>query len=393
MVMAYTLKTQTITAQTISSEEVQKANTAFADLEGAQAGLSAAQQTIAEKNTLLVQKDSVIAQKDARIKELEALIPAPPVPVPPTPVPPVVTKTGLYVDGKDIRSKTGAKLTLRGIELMYGSTGSSNPPGSVATCKSFGANMVGPLYQFNSLTKIKAHLDACRAANIVCAFNVDHIGQTTGIDGRDFLCQPDVKNLLVGYDNIIIQCETELGNEETTGDQWVAQATDLIRLFRNAGHTAPIKVGSPFSGRDPVLAIQRGKDVLANDSLHNVIFTWQAYWGINPNAGWTYQQELGFSRPTVADPIKGHKECTDRIKDSGLCFLVGLDAVDDIGATGYVAHAQYLHSKGIGWQFWALSGDSNGSNLSTGGLDSNPTAIHGVAVKSLLQAQAVTPSL
>jgi hypothetical protein len=248
--------------------------------------------------------------------------------------------------------------------------------------------MIGPLYKFLDMNKVKAHLDACKAANVVCAVNGDHLGQDTGVPGREWFCRSGTVELLNKYDNIILQCETEIDDQDgdISAEEWVAYATEMVRLFRTAGHMAPIKVGSPFSGRDPRHALSHGKLVLEADPLKNVIFTWQAYWGTDPNAGWTFQQECGFPRPTAADPIKGHKACSDAILASGLCFIVGLDAMDDIGATGYVAHAQYLHSLGIGWQFWCLSGDGRGSNLTYGYLD-NTTTAYGAALKPLFMSQ------
>lgn len=361
-------------ALTITQAEIDRANKAYADLDARNVDV-----------TRLTVEKTALQTEVARLNGIIAALPAPaPVPAPvPVPVP-APTRTALYVDGPVLRSRNGAALQLRGIELMYGPASSADPARSVSACKSFGANAIGPLYEFTDMTKIRAHLVAARAGNVLVGFNVDHIS-----NGRSFLVRPDVVALCNEFaERVFLQCEVELGNEAQTPDQWATTAKVYVKALRDAGHVCPIKVGSPFSGRDPRHALARGADVLASDPLRSCIFTWQAYWGVNPASGWTYPGELGYPTPTAADPIRGHKAAADAIKASGLCFVVGLDGVDDIGDTGYVAFAAYLHTLGIGWQFWALVNDGRGSNVSTDALGTTPTVSHGVAVKALLTAQA-----
>jgi hypothetical protein len=368
---------QTVSALTITQTELDRANKALTDL-------AAAQVDVARLTTEKTALSAEVLRLNGIIAALPAPAPVPPVVVPPPAPAPAPARTSLYVDGPVIRSRNGAALQLRGIELMYGSGSSASPSGSVAACKSYGANTVAPLYQTMSVPMARAHLVACRAANVICGVNVDKEGI-----GRQMLLLPDMVALCNEFrERVYLECEVELGNETQTPDQWAVTAKAFVKALRDAGHLATIKVGSPFSGRDPRHAVAKGADVLAADPQHNLMFTWQAYWGINPASNWTYPETFGYPKPTAADPIAGYRAAVDAIKASGLCFLVGIDAVDDIGDTGYVALANLLHSKGISWQFWALTNDMHGSIITDDPQSTVPSAPHGVAVKALLTAQA-----
>ena len=389
MHMAYQLKTQTITAQTISNEEVQKANTAFSDLEVAQAGLTTAQQTIVDKNTQLVQKDSLIAQKDARIRELEALIPAPPVPVPPTPVPPTpvpsTNKTGLYVDGGTLRTKNGSPVVIRGIEMMYGPTSVSNTTTVINNIKNFGANALGPLFQSgnpSSDAAVQNCINIARSKGLIVGVNADHTG-----DGRNWIKKQSIVQMCNAADNVFLQCEVEQG-DDSNAIQWRDASIAFVKALRDAGHKSPIKVGSPLGGRLPHFALQQGKAVVDADPLKSVIFTCQMYWKNHTN-GWQFSNEAGFSSGTP-----GALEACDAMRASGLCFIVGLDGKDDIGETPYVEIANRLHQHGIGWQYWALMvGDSYGNGIVADTLSTTPKMPYGPTVVGLLKTQSVLANL
>lgn len=296
-------------------------------------------------------------------------------------------KSRLWVDGKSLRTKVGDEVLYRGIELMAGPTVAGNIQGSVNACKSYGCNGVGPLYNewignveqiFNVM---KAHVAACRAAGLIVGVNTDHFPNG---GGRAFLKRPDVVSWLNAQDNVFIQCEVELGTGGTP-ESWRDEAIAKLLDLRNAGHLSPIKTGTPQGGRHVKYPLQYGKAILEADPQKAALFTWQAYWSMNASSGWSYQSENGFS-----GGIAGTLQACDAIAASGLCFIVGLDSVDDVGQTGYDQIAARLQQHRIPWQFWVLNGDGRGSNITNDALSTTPTANPGVTVKALLTAQANT---
>jgi uncharacterized protein YndB with AHSA1/START domain len=262
-------------------------------------------------------------------------------------------KPGLWVDGATLRTKTGAKVVVRGIEAMYGPTSASNPAGIHAVVTALGANTYSPLPQQNQSTAatLKALLEESRKAGLVLGLNGDHMG-----NGRARLCAPEVVALVNQYDHVFLECEVETGWGQTPA-QWVAGVNEMVAAFRAAGYKCPIKVGSPDGGRSPRLPLAFGAEVVEADPEHSIIFTWQAYWASDSNAGWTYQEHNGFAKG-----LPGIKACCEAIASSGLCFVVGLDKVDDVGDTGSDVLMQELERLGIGWQWWVLfnGGDPNG---------------------------------
>jgi hypothetical protein len=352
-----------------------------AELNTLSARTAALQSNLDTANAMIAQLNARIA---ALVAELATRPPAPPPVVPPVVVPPVVppatARTGLYVDGRTLRTKTGAPVVIRGIELMWGPTASSNPGRVLDGIRSFGANAIGPLFQQGSsgAPTVVACISAARARGMVVGVNADHTGE-----GRTWLCRPDIVAACNVADNVFLQCEVEQGTDDSL-DSWKSGAIAFVAALRAAGHRAPIKVGSPAGGRLPMFALEAGAAVLASDPLRSVLFTWQAYWKTS-TAGWQYAWEGDFAAGTV-----GALQCADAIVASGLCFLVGLDGADDVGATPYAELAARLHAGGVGWQWWAwMVGDQYGNGLVSETMSTTPKAPFGSAVRALLTTQSV----
>ncbi len=283
----------------------------------------------------------------------------PPVVVPPV-VPPVVTpvegKKGLYVDGGKLRTKNGAEFVVRGIESMCGSDAfNSGPVSWCATQKAMNANTIAPLWQNSQASpeRLKVWLDTARAAGLVVGSNFDHIP-----DGRAFACRKEIVDLHNKYDNIFLELEVETGGTQT-GQQWVDFTSKMVADLRAAGHVHPIKVGSPAFGRDVKFPLQYGQQVLMADPLKNVMFTFQAYWE-QVVAGWSYQDENGISF-SPADP-GGAIDVCKKIRESGLCFLIGIDKIDDVGVTIYKEVMTEADKYGLNVQYWTLGNDFRTDN-------------------------------
>jgi hypothetical protein len=384
----------TSTAITISQSELTRANRALTDLDASRTLVTALQTQVVNLQAQSASQVAQIAVLQARIEELtRPPVVVPPVVVPPVVVPPVVippvtgARTNIYVDGKTLRTPKGKPFVARGIELMYGPSSASNAARVCATVKALGANTISPLFQpgQSNVSAFRGLLDAAKAAGLVVGFNCDHF--TNGVsnpplNNRQILCQPSVVALINQYDNVFLECEVETVWNQSPAD-WKSDVLDMVADFRNAGLLKqPIKVGSPDGGRNCRIPLTAGRDVRAVDS--NVIFTWQAYWGTNTAPDWTYQGENDFPKGIV-----GTLAAADEINASGLCFLVGLDAVDDIGATGYQDLAARLDFHGVGWQWWALSGDGNltPNNLVTDNLRIETITTTGRNVKAILETK------
>lgn len=295
------------------------------------------------------------------------------------------TKSSIFVQNGQLYTKYNKPVVVRGIEAMYGPTSNSNPAGFVNVNKTLKANAVGPLVQQGqwSAANVRKLLEETRKANILCGLNVDHVSS----GGRAALKDPAIVSLVNEYDHVYIQCEVEQGTD--SDDVWEAAAIAFVKDLRAAGYKKqPLKVGSPLGGRQLKTALDRGKNVLATDPEKNLLFTWQAYWGIK-TSGWTYQTDNGFSygRPGLVEACKA-------VKDSGLCFIVGLDYADDIGDTGMDTLMAELQKNGTSWQYWALFvGDAYGNGMLNDSTNANTLTTSGKLVNANLIATSVAIDL
>jgi hypothetical protein len=322
------------------------------------------------------------AAQAAEIARLTALIPPPP-------PPPPMGSGAFRVDGGVMRDPMGNVWSARGIEYLWGPTSAGAPSAAVEVSKALGANMIAPIFgrDQSSLLHVANCLAVADSFNAAVAVNADG----AGVD-RAWLKRADIVKICNEARCVaMLECEVELGSKASmTATQWRDTAIAFVLDLRAAGHTKPIRVGSPSGGRFTKYARQQGAAVLAADPLHNCLFTWQAYIDSDPSGTWQYQDDEGVDRGTA-----GALQLADLIKATGLCWLVGLDGADDIGPTPYVQLAQRLHQHGIGWQWWALFvGDPYGNGLVSNALDaSSLKGPFGPTVRDLLRSQSVLPRL
>ncbi len=312
---------------------------------------------LARANSLETQVASLSATVDAQATEiarLKALVaPPPPVVVPPPPTP---ARAGLYVDGGKLRTRFGAELRLRVIEVMLnGNLAGYGYTRFLTDMRAVGFNAVSPLFQgsYGAVAEVREFLDAALALNMVVGVNADHQGDTQG-----WATSPALVALLNGYPNVYLVCdvETYTGAAGDSVEAWSTAERAKVKKFRDAGHTCPIKAGAHGGGRDVRYPLAKGAEVLASDPLKNVLFTWQAYWKA-ATGGWQYSEANGFT-----GGIAGTKAALAACAASGLCFVPGFDVTDDVGATGEAELITAATGLGMSWAHWAATGDARQDN-------------------------------
>lgn len=305
----------------------------------------------------------------------------PPAPTGPTGTPEPI-RTGLFVLNGRLWTKKGIEVKLRGIEMMAGQDAFNvGYPTLMTTLKGLGANCVSPLFQgsFGSIERVRQFCEAARQAGLIVGVNADHQP-----NGRSWLNTGGMVELLNAFDHVFLECEVETDNVRTT-DEWVAQASSLVRSVREVGHKHPLKVGAPLGGRQAKYPLAGGKRVLDADPLKNTLFTWQAYWKAATTTGWSYQSDNGFRTG-----IEGTKEALTACANSGLCFIPGFDWRDDVGETGALELMAHAHTLGLSYQFWVLFGDGmypENNMLGHWNLSPGSITTSGVAVQKVLLAQ------
>lgn len=329
-----TISTTQITVRTISDSELARANSL---------------------ETQVIALSATVDAQALEIARLRALIA-------PTPPPPAPARTGLYTEGGKLRTRFGAELRLRTLEVMVGPNLKAYGYSKFLTQikRDLGANAVAPLFEgsIGVEAEVKAFCDAALVLGMVVFVNADHqynfAGGTQGWAGEAWLV-----SLMNGYPHVILECdvETYVQNGDASIAAWAAAEKAKIAKFRSAGHKSPIKVGSHGGGRDVKYPLASGAEVLAADPLHNLVFTFQAYWKAAMGAGWYYQTGNGF-----ADGLAGTKAALAACAASGLCFVPGLDFADDVGDTGEPELLAHAISLGLNHAHWAAAGDFRAAN-------------------------------
>lgn len=353
----------TNTALTVTPAEAERADRAFADLDAARARIISLEVELASRPL------------------------APPAPLPPAPVP---APAGRFrADGAKFRRANGTVVVPRGVELMYGTT-AAGTPALCATVAAWGANVISPLFQpaTRTVAAVNAFLAAARVQNLIVGFNADHARADLPDAQRNeaqraWLCEPAIVSACNAYLDLFLEIEVELGG--VTDASWVTAAQGLIDRLRAAGHLSVIKLGSGSGGRDPSHAIRNAAQLRDPLGAGRLAFTCQAYYE-KVVAGWSYQQDVVGLTATAADPGCA-KSLADLMTASGLPFIVGLDAADDVGVTLYAELAPELKRAGIGWQWWVLTGDFRQENNLVD-WDLNPVPAKSIAtqVSALLRA-------
>lgn len=144
--------------------------------------------------------------------------------------------------------------------------------------------------------------------------------------------------------------------ESTAGDDtaWASEAKQAVGRLRDAGVTCPLYVMSRVYGRSLTCLLNKGAEVKAADPLRNVIFGWQAYWGLDANTtdpmnsmDGHYQRENGM---TLAQAI-------DRCAAATFPVQVGLmhhsdPTIDAQQVIPYRDMMKALQGKRLGWLWW-----------------------------------------
>lgn len=332
------------------------------------------------RQSLAVVQSTVTACADALAAANAAAIPTdtpPPVVVLP---PPVAAAKNIYVKAGKLYSTSGKLMPpLASAELMVGADRTPQQiQQMVQTVVSLGATAIAPLPEnITNLSLLMALLTAAQTARLVCFFNVDHMSS-----GRSFLTAPSTVAMLSQYSNIVLRCEVEQG-ADTTDAQWLASATSFVRALRAAGLTQPIQAGSSDGGRNPFHALAMGKQLIAATD-DNLMFTAQMYWSIK--TGW--YQSLG----GLPVGLAGSKAALDAMLASGLLFVPGYDATDDVGDTGSDTLVPYGRGIGLGMHWWVLANGSDPNALVTNATDGATLTARGRTVSSQMQLYPRLPA-
>ena len=218
----------------------------------------------------------------------------------------------LYVSGRFLQTRLGSKLILRGIDLPllddWGFPGSDYLDAVAQT----NANAIRIQWYRNypqpappdqqrgpyPLSALDSFLHRCAAAEMVpilmladltCASDTSRLNETLVA----WWTEPDVVAILKKHAKyLIINIANEVGFYHWAGDSpdvlaaYVSDYTKAIQSIRAAGLSVPLMIDAPDCGASVDVFLTVGKQLIAADSLHNLLLSAHAYWAGYDGLSW-----------------------------------------------------------------------------------------------------------
>lgn len=181
----------------------------------------------------------------------------------------------LKVDGRFLYDPCGQKIIIRGVEWVAGDV-------YLEEVAKTGANCVRQMLwkPDERLTTEKLEKKIRLAVENGMFYDVAPWGGASNfVDRNAWFNEPDIKNVLMKWEDYIIIHAAGEFTKEVTYEQWQNDVKKTIDQFRGYGYQCPLGIMSVFGGRDPHPILSHGRELFDYDPEKNIIFGCQMYWG------------------------------------------------------------------------------------------------------------------
>ena len=285
----------------------------------------------------------------------------------------------MRVSGRQLLDSNGVPFLARGIECLYGPTGSANVATFVNTLASQGFNAVRPQIYITDLAKIEEFIQRCHAKGMVV-----YLTDSNNPDQGNFFNRSDVQAMIERnkYNLIIDATIEELGDPQqdpSVVTRWLAEQKEVISRFRDWGYTQPLTIGPPKEGRWLRALLDHGQELINHDPRHSLVLNAQMYWG-DYGPGWSYQSANGFS-----DGDQGIREAAAAVASKSFPIQWGLDAIDHEGGDAEVPYELLMteaqeHGIGTLWWQWRGTNENDLNSLSNEQLTADLTPLGDIVI-------------
>lgn len=170
----------------------------------------------------------------------------------------------------------------------------------------------------------------------------------------DYWLSPQVLPTLLKYDTLLIlNIANEVGPWDGTPTaalttQFISAYMPQITRLRNAGLTCPLMIDAPYCGQNIEVLVAAGGSLLASDPLHNLIFSFHAYW-----SGSQSESSASVQTTRLTNALNSPEA-------NGLCivmgeFAVAMDCIPTALTCPYNALMQTANTNHIGYMAWEWS--------------------------------------
>lgn len=271
-----------------------------------------------------------------------------------------------HVDGRFLYDGCGEKVVLRGVnEMVVWSSGKDGLPEFTEIAKT-GANTVRIVWNADgSAAKLGAAIDNAVAARLIPI--VEHHGATGKLEELPNVVQywtrADVVRVLLDRQaHLLLNIANEAGDDKVTGEAFEAAYTSAIRAIRAQGVRVPLLIDAPTWGQDIDRLQASGPQLIAEDPLHNLMFSVHTWW--HDPQGERVKQEL------------------EQSATMGLPLLVGEFAQHavyqcDQSPFAYSVLLDEAQRHEIGWLAWSWGGVPNNDCKNAGTFDMTKDGVLG----------------
>lgn len=108
------------------------------------------------------------------------------------------------------------------------------------------------------------------------------------LDMARYYCRDDVKTMLMRYQRyLLINIANEWGSHKVNANHWLQSYTDAVAMMREAGYKTTLVVDAPGWGQNIKPILKKGRTLIDNDPLHNILFSVHMYGSWNDNVAIT----------------------------------------------------------------------------------------------------------
>jgi mannan endo-1,4-beta-mannosidase len=210
-----------------------------------------------------------------------------------------ITKGLRIIDGKYLADKCGNKILLRGVNMgsVYAVNFGIKEIEEIAKTDANTVRLVltqqyqdwsngGALTNLSG-AKIETAIAACLSKGMIPVLELHDFTGTANVSAdlpkaTQWWIKPDIKNTLAKYQqSIILNIANEPDNGSASDATYAAANSTAVKTLRDAGYTCPIMVDTSNWGKGHVFILNKGKELMDADPLHNLIFSVHAYWPTN----------------------------------------------------------------------------------------------------------------
>lgn len=259
------------------------------------------------------------------------------------------TKPGFFVQGRQLFSKDGEAVVLRGVNHMFIWTDRSGK--CVREIAKTGANSVRIVWNTTGrMSDLERLIRECIRYNMI---PIPELHDASGRwdrfgDVMEFWLREEVVEMLVRHqDYLILNLANEPADYELDGEEFFNVYRIAVTRLRAAGVRVPLMLDADGWGQSSRNLFAQGARLLQNDPEHNLLFSLHMWWpSVRHDA-----ESTGYA--TVRDRITGTLK---KAVEMDLPLVVGEFAPVAVGGVGEIPYLHILaecERLGIGWLAWS----------------------------------------